>query len=275
MLNLRKTINASSPLKLRRRGPNSDMDDLHSQSPVHVRTSGMTDEQFDEEEALCLALKASLETTPNGPPQRELLSASISLAAFAKECEGGSHADLLRAKLRALEHSYSGMRHVAGDGNCFYRGLWAGWMERLAALPQHRRRIFRKVAVQLKSEEAAERLPAERAEEVRALGRAFAAHSREVCEDAVGGESALLRAASQAEPAAASLRWLRLLASAHIRAHWDQYEPYAEGLAMEAYCVAQVETMGIEADEPQADERKGRQPPLQSFSNSNSLSMLK
>ena len=60
-------------------------------------------------------------------------------------------------------------------------------------------------------------------------------------------------ATSEAATASATLEWLRLVTSAHMRAHQDEFAPYCadERRSFEAFLAEDVETMGVEADEMQ------------------------
>ena len=59
----------------------------------------------------------------------------------------------LGAELHHLAALYAAMRRVRGDGNCFYRALWMGWMERLCALPlAEREAVWLRLVPRLKAE---------------------------------------------------------------------------------------------------------------------------
>ena len=58
-----------------------------------------------------------------------------SLQELATDYKSGARADLYMAKLNDLRRLYERMHRVRGDGNCFYRALWVGWMQRLLSLP--------------------------------------------------------------------------------------------------------------------------------------------
>ena len=63
-----------------------------------------------------------------------------SLQELATDYKSGARADLYMAKLNDLRRLYERMHRVRGDGNCFYRALWVGWMQRLLSLPDARAR---------------------------------------------------------------------------------------------------------------------------------------
>ena len=62
------------------------------------------------------------------------------------------------------------------------------------------------------------------------------------------------QATTDDESASESLLWLRLVTSAHMRANRDEFEPYCadENRTFDGFLAADVETMGVEADEMQA-----------------------
>lgn len=165
----------------------------------------------------------------------------------------GAGGALWDAKLRWLERTYGSMSSVRGDGNCFYRALWIGLMERLRALDDG---AAREAYWQLQLPETCTRFAPHLPEAQRArfaeLGARFAERTRHLSEPSAVDEGALLKAARQTAETAPLLEWLRLLASACMQGDRQTYEHVApEGMSLEAFCAREVEAMGIEADEPQ------------------------
>lgn len=165
-------------------------------------------------------------------------------------------AEIMLAKLVLLRAHYGGMRRVRGDGNCFYRALMIGWLERLVAAPPPQQRHVWQTLLPSLTEQAAVALPEAVRAEFGKLGETFAARVKHVCEQASSNllTDTLLLSELKGPAAIAKVRWLRLLASSHMRAHRADYEAVAIGLgksSFEAFLKEEVEAMGIEADEPQ------------------------
>ena len=198
------------------------------------------------------------ENTARASVPPPLISTPLPLQNLAAEYSSGSRADLYSAKARHLEQRYAAIRRVCGDGNCFYRGFHVSWMERLLHLPARAQAEAWSRLVPAASAQYADALPeGPLRAELTSLGEGFAARTRALCE-AVGAaagaaEAELLRAVSDEAAMEASLRWLRLLASAYMRTHRETFEPVcADGTrSFDAFLAAEVETMGVEADEMQ------------------------
>ena len=160
------------------------------------------------------------------------------------------------AKLTLLRAHYGGMRRVRGDGNCFYRALTIGWLEWLVAAPPPQQRYVWETLVPSLTKRAAAALPQAVRAEFSQLGETFAARAKHVCEQASSNllTDTLLLSELKGPAAAAKMRWLRLLASSHMRTHHADFEAVAMGLgksSFEAFLEEEVEAMGVEADEPQ------------------------
>ena len=146
------------------------------------------------------------------------------LTILEAEYANSSRADLWASKLRALSSRYQAMRRVRGDGNCFYRSLWMGYMERLLGQPVEVQRHFYDELVPMLTLTMAAELPDEaRRQEFVRLGELFADSARRVCVGS-SGECALVQAARKADESRELLRWLRLLTSAQIRSERFKYE---------------------------------------------------
>ena len=87
----------------------------------------------------------------------------------------------LHAELHHLAALYAAMRRVRGDGNCFYRALWMGWMERLCALPlAEREAVWLRLVPRLKTELEGG-VPEKRRAEWAALSDGFATTTEKLC----------------------------------------------------------------------------------------------
>jgi len=204
------------------------------------------------------------------------------LSILEAEYAAGDHGALWAAKLRALSARYVAIRRVRGDGNCFYRSLWMGYMERLLALPvAERRRFWEEEVPSLVSTMRAHLPDDERRHAFVTLGETFARSACALCNvpdsapDSAAGAAdaavaALLAAARRSDESREVLRWLRLLTSACMRSEKEVYAPLAisygagvgagagaadggtdGGTDLDTFCTREVETMDVEADEPQ------------------------
>ena len=177
-----------------------------------------------------------------------------SLQELATDYKSGARADLYMAKLADLRRLYERMHRVRGDGNCFYRALWVGWMQRLLSLPDARaREAVWRTRVPDVCAACRKGVPAWRRAEFDELGKHCVRATRALLEGGGGadGERRLLEAARDAEASARLLQWLRLVTSAHMRQRREQYAPHIEGRSLDDFCDSEVEAMGVEADEPQ------------------------
>ena len=89
---------------------------------------------------------------------------------------------LWHAKLQALSSRYTSMRRARGDGNCFYRSLWMGWMERLMQLPATRQDETWKLKLPITSKVLSQHLPVGTQAEFDELTGVFVAKTRELCQ---------------------------------------------------------------------------------------------
>jgi hypothetical protein len=154
---------------------------------------------------------------------------ALPLSILEAEYAAGDHGALWAAKLRALSARYVAIRRVRGDGNCFYRSLWMGYMERLLTLPvAERRRFWEEEVPSLVSTMRAHLPDDERRHAFVTLGETFARSACALCNvpdsapDSAAGAAdaavaALLAAARRSDESREVLRWLRLLTSACMR----------------------------------------------------------
>ena len=159
-----------------------------------------------------------------------------------------------KLKVKLIEARYQGMRRVKGDGNCFYRSLLMGWMERLLTLPMNERSlVWTRLIPEVSADLANQMADQARRKELLLLAAAFAKRTRLLCENGAT-EDQLLAAARKSEETGESLRWLRLVTAGYLRQQSERFEPSVvleDGTSFEVFCEAEVERMGVEADEPQ------------------------
>lgn len=191
------------------------------------------------------------------------------------EYERGRCAALYDAKLKALSVFYRAVRRIRGEGNCFYRSFWMGWIERmlenrqrgssatsasghpLLANPQSAQWEERIVALSDRAAQSFKAAGAKALEEELIISATpgFIDVTRGLCRGyADEGESGLLRKARETDQTAKALRWLRLIASAYMRGKEEDFSIIAIGMgydSLPAFCDAQVEAGCSLADEPQ------------------------
>ncbi|KAL1508714.1 hypothetical protein AB1Y20_004809 [Prymnesium parvum] len=211
----------------------------------------MTSQPSCDEEELQRALDESRRLAEAScsrlPP---LLSAPLPLPELAREYSSGAHAELYEAKAAFLARRYRALLRVRGDGNCLYRAFHVSWVEWLLQLQPRRRAYFWEELVPFVSARLSAHLPAPLGEELLQLGRAVATRVSIVCREE---ETKAHLDEDERVDATDFIRWLRLLTSAHMRAHAAAFEPYcASGTRPFARFLAMdVERMGVEADEMQ------------------------
>ena len=130
-------------------------------------------------------------------------------------------------------------------------------MERLCALPlAEREAVWLRLVPRLKAELEGGVREARRAEWA-ALSDGFATTTEKLCAGGAGdaAAAALLGAARDTARCEPLLKWLRLATGAYMRLQPETYEAIAVAMgdhaSLDGWCAAEVETMGIEADEPQ------------------------
>ena len=113
---------------------------LAASHQAHVQQQAQAeDDEAENDEALQAAMAASLrDAQQKAAAPTPDVGPVIPAKSLENECKG-AEASLWRAKVRLIESRYAGMRRVRGDGNCFYRAVLMGWMERLLTLPVNER----------------------------------------------------------------------------------------------------------------------------------------
>lgn len=153
-----------------------------------------------------------------------------------------------------LHERFHRMRQVRGDGNCFYRAFWFGY---LSALLQAHLEASEAAAAEL--QRVTERVRGSLAELV-ALGYPeFAIESfheelleilQTLFEQSLGALEAMFQEGGKAD----YLTWyMRLLTAGHLKAQAERFLPFVEGcfVDMDAYCRSEVEPMGRECEQLQ------------------------
>ena len=205
-----------------------------------------------EEEALQKAMEESRSAAQTNTVS-PLVSVPLALTEVANEYASGNRADLWRAKTRHLARKYQSIQRVRGDGNCFYRAFIVSFLERLLIMrPDERSPICNRLVPVSRQFVAC--LPAHLGEKLESHAADFAQSLLRLCEagapnDGTGVGEGLRELASDD----ASILWLRLLASAYMRAHRETFEPVCSDDRRDfgAFLAAEVEAMGVEADEMQ------------------------
>ena len=115
-------------------------DDDAASHQAHVQQQAQAeDDEAENDEALQAAMAASLrDAQQKAAAPTPDVGPVIPAKSLENECKG-AEASLWRAKVRLIESRYAGMRRVRGDGNCFYRAVLMGWVERLLTLPLNER----------------------------------------------------------------------------------------------------------------------------------------
>ena len=212
------------------------------------------DEERELREALEVSRRLHESHASSTPP---LISAALDLHALAAEYANGHRADCMRAKIRHLGRRYSAIKRVRGDGNCFYRAFYVSWMERLLDLTLDQQTDVWQRLVPQTSLALARELPEALGERLLEIGRGLEHRTRALCQGSSGSASTAeerLHEAANDDSADDPLLWLRLVTSAHMRAHRETFEPVCatEERTFHEFLVADVETMGVEADEMHA-----------------------
>lgn len=86
-----------------------------------------------ENEELERALAASLAETNVEEASPADIHSPEPLIALFEEYRRGKSAAVYEAKLSALSKLYRTVRRIRGEGNCFYRAMWTGWVEQMIA----------------------------------------------------------------------------------------------------------------------------------------------
>ncbi|RKP36679.1 peptidase C65 Otubain-domain-containing protein [Dimargaris cristalligena] len=169
------------------------------------------------------------------------------LAALAKEYRGS---ESFRAQIERLTQDYQAIRRCRGDGNCFYRAFAMGWYEAVHSDPRRCAQALRTL------EESADCLQQVGFESL--VFEDFLKTATDTLHtlqctsrDSPADAEALLEQSFQTPEVSNSIVvYLRMLTSAFLRQHQDDYLPFLEGEPdMVRFCTGQVEAMGVESEE--------------------------
>merc|ERR550514_812086 len=92
----------------------------------------MASREEENELAKAIAESVRLAACPTAVPHD--VQAPTTLEEFRAEYNRGARAALFQAKATLLARRYATLRRVRGDGNCFYRSFWMGWIDRILSM---------------------------------------------------------------------------------------------------------------------------------------------
>ncbi|KAG0054972.1 hypothetical protein BGZ83_009956 [Gryganskiella cystojenkinii] len=173
-----------------------------------------------------------------------LVDNSVDLNELEKEYENGSAA--FRNKIKNLSDSHDRMRRSRGDGNCFYRAIAFAWFERVM-LAKSKPELYTHAVKAM--EESKDLLLAAQFEPL--AFEDFYAVTLEILQSVPTSTPEELLVAFQTDEISNSIvMHFRLVASAYLKTHQDDYAPFLEfGQTMDEYCSMHVEAMGRESEE--------------------------
>ncbi|RKP09545.1 peptidase C65 Otubain-domain-containing protein [Thamnocephalis sphaerospora] len=186
--------------------------------------------------------------------ERPLIGELEPLSALYSEYERGS--PVFCEKIKALDREYQGFRRCRGDGNCFFRAFAFAWFEsalsgddttlerirqRLTATKQQLLDVgFDWVALEDFYDMTVELLEMVARQRGQTLTEAAT----------LSNELRLGFVSEQGVYSNAAVVHLRMVASAYLRAHADDYLPFLElATSMDQYCAQHVEAFGRESEE--------------------------
>ncbi|KAF8979152.1 hypothetical protein BGZ46_005747 [Entomortierella lignicola] len=207
-----------------------------SATPQHRQDEvQLTDEQ------ILTQMQAIKDEEANAHP---LVDDSVDLTVLAKEYENGSAA--FRNKIMNLAETHDRMRRSRGDGNCFYRAFAFAWFERIL-LAKDKPELH---AYAVKTIEETKDLLLAAQFELLAF-EDFYQVTLETLQNLVHfTPEELLLSFQNDEVSNSIVMHFRLVASAFLKTHQDDYSPFLEfGQSMEEYCSMHVEAMGRESEE--------------------------
>ncbi|KAI8053994.1 GK23559 [Syncephalis plumigaleata] len=180
-----------------------------------------------------------------------LVGEQLPLTALQQEYERGS--TVYRTKINELDQQYRGFRRCRGDGNCFFRAFAFAWFENALLGDNTIKQATRDALV------ASKQLLLDAGFEWIAM-EDFYDTTLELFDQIVKTEyatkqdavTALLKRTleEQGSISNAVVVHFRMVASAYLRKHADDYLPFIEfGQTMEQYCAHNVEAFGRESEE--------------------------
>ncbi|XP_061698894.1 ubiquitin thioesterase OTUB2-like isoform X1 [Syngnathoides biaculeatus] len=145
-------------------------------------------------------------------------------------------------KCQELSASFSSVRKVRGDGNCFYRAFFFAYLESILHNVKALHRFKEKVIT------TSEHLSSAGFDQ-----SSFQLHLNtvlNVIEHCEGSEreEMLCRLLNDQMTSDNVVQYLRLLTSAHLQNHADDFRNFVEAPSLQVYCHQEVEAMGMECD---------------------------
>ncbi|KAG0366592.1 OTU domain, ubiquitin aldehyde binding [Gamsiella multidivaricata] len=209
--------------------------------PAPVQAQPAKDEVQLTDEQILTQMQAIKDEEANAHP---LVDNAVDLTELGKEYENGSAA--FRNKIMNLADTHDRMRRSRGDGNCFYRAFAFAWFERVM-LAKHKPELHANAILAI--EESKDLLLAAQFELL--AFEDFYQVTLETLQNLVHFTPEQLLATFQNDEVSNSIvMYFRLVASAYLKTHQDDYAPFLEfGQTMEEYCSMHVEAMGRESEE--------------------------
>ncbi|KAG0091401.1 OTU domain, ubiquitin aldehyde binding [Podila epicladia] len=217
------------------------------QADAELSTHASTDQPKPKDEAqltdeqILTQMQAIKDEEANAHP---LVDSSMDLLELEAEYANGSAS--FRNKIRNLADTHDRMRRSRGDGNCFYRAFAFAWFERVMLAP-HRPELHANAVMAIK--ESKDLLVAAQFEPL--AFEDFYTVTLETLQNLVHWTpDQLLETFQQDEISNSIVMHFRLMASAYLKTHPEDYVPFLEfGQTMDEYCSMHVEAMGRESEE--------------------------
>ncbi|KAF9984089.1 hypothetical protein BGZ65_001010 [Modicella reniformis] len=218
---------------------------MQQQQQPTAPTPGGVAPQRDEvqltDEQILTQMQAIQDEQANAHP---LVDNSEDLTELEKEYENGSA--VFKNKILNLADTHDRMRRLRGDGNCFYRAFAFAWFERVM-LANTKPELLANAILAIK--ESKDLLTAAQFEPL--AFEDFYHTTLDVLENLSNTQpEGLLNVFRTDEISNSIVMHFRLMASAYLKTHQDQYAPFLEfGQTMDEYCSMHVEAMGRESEE--------------------------
>jgi ubiquitin thioesterase protein OTUB1 len=178
-----------------------------------------------------------------------LIGEPLPIDSLAEEYASGENVNFL-LKIGQIADSFVALRRTRGDGNCFFRAFSFGFIEAICALPVDVREavtltLRERIEAMLKSAGFDRMAYEDFFDELFLTIKDFTLHSSEWLAQ---------EWSNQPHRSHSLVVLLRLVASAYLRAHAEEYEPFlweVEGgeAGMITYCQRHVECLGVESDQ--------------------------
>ncbi|KAF9915095.1 OTU domain, ubiquitin aldehyde binding [Linnemannia zychae] len=220
-------------------GPIASDTSVETSSPLTTETEESA--QLTDEQILTQMQAIKDEEAMTHP----LVDHSVDLLELAKEYENGSEA--FKTKIKNLSDTHDRMRRSRGDGNCFYRAFAFAWFERVMVAYRSRPWLH---ATAVKTIEKTKDLLLAAGFDLLAF-EDFYLVTLECLQNLVHfTPDDLLKVFQNDELSNSIVMHFRLVASAYLKTHQDEYAPFLEfGQTMDEFCSMHVEAMGRESEE--------------------------